>query len=365
MSVTKIIKALKEAGLSEKKIKNELASAKETYKGFGCSPKTLAMLLAKKHGISIENPVSLCKFGCTPQKYNISDINTEINAISITTDGFIIGKKKGTLRNGKQKITIRLTDGTSTINTVLYEEALEQYNSLKFNLFDKIKLENVKAFGYPLNETDKYGVILTANRYSKLFKHTRLTKTEKIIQQNILSIKDNKDNNINTLNFNESVLNETPYSSSYSQPFIANKKTFLRLKAKELRKKPSSYEKKFIDLKEKFEQKFIFQHPVIIKDGSEKGYIIDFYFSDTKVAVEIDGGYHTGTFVKDLKRDYKLLKCNGIIVKRLKLSNDSNIKLLIAEINDLVNSKTKQNLMKKRLKKSFKLLKCRYMGFNF
>ena len=156
----------------------------------------------------------------------------------------------------------------------------------------------------------------------------------------------------------------TPFKTKYSEPYILNKKIFLRIKSKELRKKPSYYEKKFLDLKESFEQKFIFQHPVIIKDGSEKGYIIDFYFSNVRVAVEIDGGYHTGTFVKDLKRDYKLLIYNNIIVKRLKLNDDSNIELLITKINNLVNSKRKQKLMKNRLKKSFKLLKCRYLGFN-
>jgi len=163
---------------------------------------------------------------------------------------------------------------------------------------------------------------------------------------------------------------ETPLSvistpkTKYLEPYISNKKTFLRIKSKEFKNNPSHYEKKFLALKDNFNQKFIFQYPVIIDDNSEKGYIIDFYFPTAKIAVEIDGEHHLGTFVKDLKRDYKLLIYNNIIVKRLKLNDDSNIEFLINKINNLVNSKRKQELMKNRLKKSFKLLECRYLGFN-
>jgi len=156
-----------------------------------------------------------------------------------------------------------------------------------------------------------------------------------------------------------------PPKVEYSKPIFLDKKAFLRFKSKELRKNPSPYEKKFLDLKDNFNQKFIFQYPVIIKDNSDKGYIIDFYFPSVKVAVEIDGYYHSKFFVEDLERDYKLLVYNDIIVIRLKLKETSNIESLIVKINSIIKSEKKQKRIKQKMKASFKLLKRRYLGFNY
>jgi len=149
------------------------------------------------------------------------------------------------------------------------------------------------------------------------------------------------------------------------KPYISDKKTYLNLKSKELRKKPTFHEKKFLALKETFIRKYVFQHPVIIKDGSNKGYIIDFYFPKVKLGIEIDGGYHSKTFVEDLERDYKLLIYNNIVVIRLKLKMTSNIESMIIKINSIIKSKTKQKRIKENMIKSFKLLKRRYLGFNY
>jgi len=207
-------------------------------------------------------------------------------------------------------------------------------------------IESMKRSGLSKKEIKK--ILVESRKTSKIFK-----------SKDILSM-------LLTINHGIPLELKTSSFKVRSTPLFPDKKTFLRFKSKELRKNPSYYEKKFLDLKERFEHKFIFQYPVIIKDDSNKGYIIDFYFPSVRVAVEIDSyTYHYSSFTKDLERDYKLLTYNDILVIRLKLKKDSNIESLIIKVNTLINSKRKQKELKKKLKSSFKLLEGRYLGFNF
>ena len=82
-----------------------------------------------------------------------------------------------------------------------------------------------------------------------------------------------------------------------------------RVKAKKKKKAARDYlQKKGL--------KFVFQKPII---ANMNGYIADFYFPDTKLILEIDGGYHEDFEQRkaDIKRT-KDLNTEGIKVVRMK-----------------------------------------------
>lgn len=88
--------------------------------------------------------------------------------------------------------------------------------------------------------------------------------------------------------------------------------------SKKLIKNATPYELKFKKYLEKFPHKFIFQHPIIC--ASKKLYILDFYFPELNLVIEIDSvKYHTKP--EDIKKDNlrtRRLKKEGITVKRVR-----------------------------------------------
>lgn len=86
--------------------------------------------------------------------------------------------------------------------------------------------------------------------------------------------------------------------------------------ADENRVKATKAEKAAKDYLQKKGLKFVFQKPII---ANMNGYIADFYFPDTKLILEIDGGYHEDFEQRkaDIKRT-KDLNTEGIKVVRMK-----------------------------------------------
>lgn len=147
MAEEDIIEALKNAGISDKKIKLEL----------------------EESNISVDTPKTLGKFRSTPERVNISDIGSGMGNKSITTYGFIIGKRKGRTRCDNPKVTLTLTDGKSTTRALVFDEAYKQYEAQKFDFFDKIKFEGAKIFEFTSDKRDDI-IILTAGKFTMVSK---------------------------------------------------------------------------------------------------------------------------------------------------------------------------------------------------
>ena len=85
--------------------------------------------------------------------------------------------------------------------------------------------------------------------------------------------------------------------------------------------------------------KFLRQHPIIYKgDLTRLNYFIaDFYCSEKKVVIELDGLIHETTIDYDEFRDSEL-KNLGINVLRIKNNELSDIKIVLRKIESFLNS---------------------------
>jgi len=195
-----IIKSIKAAGVSEKQIKRELEVAKASFGGFVKNPDTLAILIAKKHGVPINTPKRLGKFRSIPEKMDISDISTGMTEKNIITSGFIIKKKKGKTRAGNPKVNLTITNGSSIINTSVFDEAYNSYKAIKFELFDKIKFTGAKIFEFKSDRNDDMITMITAGKF------TTVEKLNKDIKK---ALTDYSDADVGTLAVLSGIVTET------------------------------------------------------------------------------------------------------------------------------------------------------------
>ena len=177
MSEKKVIKAMKESGLTDAEIKSELAGNKKLFEGFAKSPEIVAMLTARDHGVPVEKEGILGKWSSTPEKMLISDIASGMKDKSVTTSGFIIGKKKGKTKSNNPKVTLTLTDNGSIIRASIFDAAYESYKEQKFDFFDKVKFTNAKIFEFDSESGDETVSMLTCGRFTVIEKlHKDITK---------------------------------------------------------------------------------------------------------------------------------------------------------------------------------------------
>lgn len=106
--------------------------------------------------------------------------------------------------------------------------------------------------------------------------------------------------------------------------------------ADENRVKATKAEKAAKDYLQKKGLKFVFQKPII---ANMNGYIADFYFPDTKLILEIDGGYH---------EDFEQRKAD---IKRTKDLNTEGIKVVRMKNEDVYDFNYPKEIFKKAKKK--------------
>lgn len=106
--------------------------------------------------------------------------------------------------------------------------------------------------------------------------------------------------------------------------------------ADENRVKATKAEKAARDYLQKKGLKFVFQKPII---ANMNGYIADFYFPDTKLILEIDGGYH---------EDFEQRKAD---IKRTKDLNTEGIKVVRMKNEDVYDFNYPKEIFKKAKKK--------------
>ena len=109
--------------------------------------------------------------------------------------------------------------------------------------------------------------------------------------------------------------------------------------ADENRVKATKAEKAAKDYLQKKGLKFVFQKPII---ANMNGYIADFYFPDTKLILEIDGGYH---------EDFEQRKAD---IKRTKDLNTEGIKVVRMKNEDVYDFNYPKDIFKKAKKKVVK-----------
>ncbi|HKK11016.1 MAG TPA: DUF559 domain-containing protein [Bacteroidales bacterium] len=110
----------------------------------------------------------------------------------------------------------------------------------------------------------------------------------------------------------------------------------IKEKARKLRKNPTASEKylwKFIRNKQLEGKKFLRQHPIIYEINKKElfFFIPDFYCSEVKLSVELDGDIHKFTVEHDKNRD-DILKSNGIRVLRIKNEELKDIDAVLKKI---------------------------------
>ena len=114
----------------------------------------------------------------------------------------------------------------------------------------------------------------------------------------------------------------------------------ITLMARRLRKKSTSSEKLLWEVLrgKKLEGfKFLRQHPVFYRIDKDWAnfYIADFYCSDLKLIIELDGPLHEFSKEEDMERDEKL-KERGFHVKRIKNEELMNINMVISELKNII-----------------------------
>ena len=90
---------------------------------------------------------------------------------------------------------------------------------------------------------------------------------------------------------------------------------YLNNLAEQKRKNPDTKEERYArDYFRKLKLNFVYQYPII---ANMNGYIADFYFPDTKLILEIDGGYHKDFEQRklDIKRTEDLNKLGYKVVR--------------------------------------------------
>jgi len=128
-----------------------------------------------------------------------------------------------------------------------------------------------------------------------------------------------------------------------SKRYIRKKQVCERFK-KTLKKNATKAEKHFLELLTQFRAtlmpdfKFSFQKGWIEGKGF---YISDFYFEDSKITIEIDGGYHSAK--KQVKKDVK--KSNYLLERGIKTIRITNNHALSMKLHDLIAFLGKNNII--------------------
>jgi very-short-patch-repair endonuclease len=89
--------------------------------------------------------------------------------------------------------------------------------------------------------------------------------------------------------------------------------------------------------------KFRRQHPIVVdvgENGHKTYYIVDFYCTELKLAIEIDGPVHDGRLDYDRRRD-QMLRDKGISVVRIKNESVSATESFIDAISAAIVATTK------------------------
>ena len=129
-----------------------------------------------------------------------------------------------------------------------------------------------------------------------------------------------------------------------------------KIVCRELRKNSTSAEKKlweYLRNRKLCNKKFYRQYPIFYDlTGKESFFIADFYCSEIKLIIELDGVIHKYKLRKDKERS-KILKFLGIAVLRFNnIEIEYNINEVIKKIEDyidlLIQSKTLSNLSLKK-----------------
>ena len=94
--------------------------------------------------------------------------------------------------------------------------------------------------------------------------------------------------------------------------------------------------------------KFLRQHPVFYRIDRDwvEFYIADFYCSELKLIIEVDGSFHNGRKEYDNERDSKLLN-KGIQVIRIKNEELENINSFNSKLGEIIKSITLQDAANK------------------
>ncbi|MHC1702357.1 MAG: endonuclease domain-containing protein [Tenuifilaceae bacterium] len=114
----------------------------------------------------------------------------------------------------------------------------------------------------------------------------------------------------------------------------------IKKRATELRKNPTGAEALlWLNLRKRKLKgmKFLRQHPIIYdRNGNEHFFFIpDFYCSEAKLAIELDGPIHKRTFERDVHRD-EILKAQGIRVLRIMNEELKNMENVLDKVKGMI-----------------------------
>ena len=110
----------------------------------------------------------------------------------------------------------------------------------------------------------------------------------------------------------------------------------IKARAKELRKNSTKAEKLLWEnlRKRKLDgKKFLRQHPLIYESSNNEYFffIPDFYCSEIKLAIELDGAIHKSTVTKDKNRD-EIINSMGIRVLRIRNEELLDMEVVLSKI---------------------------------
>jgi leucyl-tRNA synthetase len=120
----------------------------------------------------------------------------------------------------------------------------------------------------------------------------------------------------------------------------------ITLLARSLRKNQTSSEEilwTVLRRKSLYGYKFLRQHPILyrVKKTWVDFFIADFYCSELKLIIEVDGGIHENNMDYDSERDMKLLN-KGIYVVRIKNAELDNLNSVILFLNGIIINRKRQ-----------------------
>jgi|ERR1035437_1480563 leucyl-tRNA synthetase len=120
----------------------------------------------------------------------------------------------------------------------------------------------------------------------------------------------------------------------------------ITLLARNLRKNQTSSEKllwAFLRRKSLSGYKFLRQHPIFYRVNNKwvEFFIADFYCSELKLIIELDGKIHENKRDYDSERDMKLLN-KGIYVVRIKNEELDNLNSVILFLNEMIINRGRQ-----------------------
>lgn len=121
--------------------------------------------------------------------------------------------------------------------------------------------------------------------------------------------------------------------------------------SRKLRRSPTPEEEilwKYIRKRQVSGKKFLRQHPIIVYQNSEfiHYYIPDFYCSEIKIAVELDGPVHDRQIERDQDRD-KSLQELGIQILRFKNHEINDIHKILTRIKEAIENTPNRKQMSK------------------